>query len=269
VRELGGAGSVAVVTLICCTSWTSDAKAADIAVREIEANSYEVTLTNPTSLGEREAQVQVANVAISVCKGLQPVLGKYRFESKEALEKSVLSRDSPSYLFVQNFTCTSAPMGAVAQRAPTLKSAKDAERVREDIKRRSEEYFRLLAADRVDDVYPQILAAALGSDKTAWVRNQRSFRSLAGNLQSVSIVRITIYDNPAEAPEPGLYVAADFNNEYQNVPFQCGYLVWYRAAGGDFGITRVDTGHVTAEQLKTIPAVQLPELKRKLRCVAP
>jgi hypothetical protein len=36
--------------------------------------------------------------------------------------------------------------------------------------------------------------------------------------------------------------------------------------GGEFRVTREESGHVTAEQLKSIPSEQLPELKRRLRC---
>ena len=75
-----------------------------------------------------------------------------------------------------------------------------------------------------------------------------------------------MYDNPREAPAPGVYVAVDFSNAYRNVPFECGYVMWSRPTGGEFRITRQETGHITAEQLRTIPAAQLPEIKRRLRC---
>lgn len=82
-------------------------------------------------------------------------------------------------------------------------------------------------------------------------------------------MKITVYNNPAEAPEPGLYIAADFNNVFENIPIHCGYLMWFRPIGGTFTITREETGYVTAEQLKSISNTQLPDLKRQLRCVAP
>jgi hypothetical protein len=257
------------ITLVGYALCASDVRAAEVAVRERESNSYELTLTNQTPLSEREAQALIANAALSICKGLEPKLGKYRFESNQALGDGVPSREVPPFVFVQDVTCDSAPMAQVAKRVPTLKSTEDAQRVREDIKGRSEAYFRLLTANRFDDAYSQLNESALGLNKAKWTRDQRAFQLLAGDPRSIAVVTITIYDNPAEAPEPGLYVAADFNNAYQNVPFQCGYLVWYRPEGGNFEITRMEIGHVTAKQLKTIPEAQLPELKRQLRCIAP
>jgi hypothetical protein len=264
-----GARAVAVITLVGCTSSASDVRAAEIAVRKLESNAYELTLTNQTPLDEREARAHIANAAQSICKGLEPVLGKYRFESKQPLGGGTLSREPATYVFVQDVTCGSATKAQVAKRAPTLRSSQDAQRVHNDIKSRSEAYFRLLAEKQFDDAYSQMNESALGLDRAKWTRDQQAFQSLAGDLRSIGIVRITVYDNPVEAPEPGLYVAADFSNAYVKVPFQCGYLMWFRPEGGDFEITRTEIGHVTAEQLKTIPEVQVPDLKRKLRCIAP
>jgi len=258
-----------MVALTGCALWASGASAAEVAVRELGPNSYELTLTNQTPIDEKAAQAVIANAAASICKEREPVLGKYRFDSKEAIGGSATSGAPPSFVFVQGVTCGPAQKASATPRVPMLKSAQEAQRVREDIKSRSEAWFRMLAADRFDDAYAQILESTLGTDKAAWEGDQRSFQSLAGDPRSISVVAITVYDNPADAPAPGLYVAADFNNTYQNVPFQCGYLVWYRPEGGDFGITRMDIGHVTAEQLKAIPEAQLPELKRKLGCVTP
>jgi hypothetical protein len=45
--------------------------------------------------------------------------------------------------------------------------------------------------------------------------------------------------------------------------------MWFRPPGGKFLITREETGHVTAEQLRSIPAAQHVELRQRLRCIAP
>jgi hypothetical protein len=158
---------------------------------------------------------------------------------------------------------------APSQSAPTPTSPEEIQRVREDIKKMSEGYFRLLAAKRFDEAYSQWNEAVVGVERATWAGDKQDFQLLAGNLVSVSVILITVYDNPREAPAPGLYVAADFQNSYKNVPYECGYLMWYRPVGGTFAITRSEIGHVTSAILNPIPVGQRPELLRKLRCVVP
>jgi hypothetical protein len=38
---------------------------------------------------------------------------------------------------------------------------------------------------------------------------------------------------------------------------------------GEFRIIREEAGHVTAEQLRSIPVAQHAEIRQRLRCVAP
>jgi hypothetical protein len=258
---------VPLVTSICAI-WSAAACAQEVSVRQLQQNSYEMVLTNQSNLGESEAQAYIANAAVSVCGGLSPVLGKYRFESKESLGTGP-TRVPGSFRFTQQVSCVPVSLTAPPQRASKPTSPEEVERIRGDITKRSEEYFYLLAAKKFDVVFSELREGAIGADKTTWVRDRRAFQALAGDPIDISIVKITVYDNPPEAPEPGIYVAADFKNAYGNVPYECGYLMWHRPDGGTFGITRTEIGHVTKESLKQIPEAQRPELLRKLRCVAP
>jgi hypothetical protein len=259
----------ATLALITLGSWSSAAGAAEISVRQLQGDSYELTLTNDVVLDESVARGYLSEAAVSLCKGLSPKLGRYRFESKEALGAGLLSRERPSYRFVQEVSCVPHSQSVLLQRQPTVAAPEELEQVREEVKKMSEAYFRLLAAKRFSEAYSRISEAALGTDKATWIREKRTFQMLAGEPQSISIVKITVYDNPPEAPEPGLYVAADFQNAYKSVPYECGYLMWYRLADGTYTITRLETGHVTSETLKSIPQSQRPELLRRLRCIAP
>ena len=258
-----------LLSVAICATWNSTACALEISVRQLQQNSYEVVLTNQSNLDEREAQAYIAKAAVPICGGLSPVLGKYRFESKEALGTGLLSREPTSFRFTQEVSCLPASLMAPPQRAQKSASPEEIERIRADITKLSEEYFHLLAAKNFDVAYSEMREGAIGPNKSTWVRDKQAFQALAGDPIGISIVKITVYDNPSEAPEPGLYVAADFRNAYRNVPYECGYLMWHRPNGGIFGITRTEIGHVTTESLKLIPEAQRPELLRKLRCLAP
>ena len=156
-----------------------------------------------------------------------------------------------------------------AQRWPTLKTPEESREVEEDIRARSAEFFRLLAANRMEETYAQVDGRALAQDLATWTRERRAFRTLAGEPVRINIVEDHGLRQPGRGTNPGLYVAADYINEYRNVPFHCGYLMWFRPIGGEFHITREETGDITAEQLQQIPAEQLPAIKQRMRCVAP
>jgi hypothetical protein len=247
----------------------SPALAADVSVRQVQQNRYEFVLTNPTPLSETEAQAIVATSAASICKDLTPVPGKYRFEARERIGGGVTSGEPDTYRFVQEVSCVPGARVEVSERRPTLQTAEESRRVQEEIRIKSEAYIRLIAAGRLDEAYAQVSAAGTGVDEATWKSGKLSFQEAAGEPLRISIVKITVYDNPAEAPEPGLYVAADFGNEFRNIPIHCGYLMWFRPLGGHFRITREETGFVTAEQLTSIPSTQLPAIKQRLRCVEP
>ena len=257
------------LAMAICATWNTTACAQEISVRQLQQNSYEVVLTNQSKLDEREAQAYIAKAAVPLCGELSPVLGKYRFESKEAVGTGVLSREPTSFRFAQEVSCLPVSLTAPSHFPQKPTSPEEIDRARADITKMSEKYFHLLAAKKFDLAYSELREGATGPDKAAWVRDKQAFQALAGDPIAISIVKITIYDNPSEAPEPGLYVAADFQNAYKNVPYECGYLMWHRANGGTFGITRTEIGHVTTENLKLIPEAQHLELLRKLRCVAP
>lgn len=155
------------------------------------------------------------------------------------------------------------------ERRPTLQNGEESHRIENEVRLKSEVYFQLIASKRIDEELTQVAAAQMGLNESKWKNDKLSFQAMAGELLEISIRKITIYDNPAGAPEPGLYVAADYSNVYRDVPIHCGYIMWFRPIGGEFRITREETGHVTAEQLKSIPSAQLPEIKHKLRCLAP
>ena len=254
-----------LVMLLAGIIWMSSASAAEISVRQIQPGTYEFVLTNPTALSESEARAGIAEAAASTCKGLTAVPGRWRYESKEGIGGG----DRETFRFVLEVSCVPGAQKQAGERRPTLQNEEESRRVQNEVKLKSEAYFQLIASKRIEEAVTQVAIARMGVNEARWKSDKLSFQAMAGEPLEISIRKITVYDNPAGAPEPGLYVAADFSNVYRDVPIHCGYLLWFRPVDGDFRITREETGHVTSEQLKSIPSAQLPEIKRRLRCLAP
>lgn len=243
--------------------------AAEVGVRQMRQNEYQFVLVNPTPLSEQEAMSAIAQVAAAVCKDLKPVLGKYRFESQEAIEKKENAGPPDSFRFTQEVVCVpGSTTPASAPRAPLL-TPEESRKAQDDIRLSTEAYFRSIVEGRVDEAFDLMSDATTGGNEADWKRKALEFRETAGKPVQISIVKVTVYDNPPEAPEPGLYVAADFNNVFENVPIHCGYLMWFRPIGGEFRISRTEIGIITAEQLKAIPDAQHAEARQRMRCIDP
>jgi hypothetical protein len=151
-----GAISGLPLAVAICATWNTTAFAQEISVRQLQQNRYEMILTNQSNLDEREAQAYIAKAAVPLCRGLSPVLGKYRFESKEALGTGVLSREPTSFRFVQEVSCLPVSLTVPSQRAPKPASPEEIELIRADITKMSEEYFHLLAAKKFDAAYSEM-----------------------------------------------------------------------------------------------------------------
>jgi len=246
------------------------ASAAEVSVRPIGSGTYELVLTNPTSLSESEARAQIAKVAASVCQGGTAIPGKWKFESKETIGGAPSSPEPNAFRFVQEVSCVAGPQAQSAVRLPTLRNEEEARQAREEVRQKSEAYFKHIASRRVDEAIANVALARMGVNEARWKSDKLAFQASAGEPLQIVISKTTVYDNPEGAPEQGLYVAADYSNVYRDMPIHCGYLMWFRpVGGGEFRITREEAGYVTAEQLKSIPGAQVTEIKRRLRCVAP
>jgi hypothetical protein len=244
-------------------------RAPEVAVRELGGERYEVTLTSRTALEVGEAQQQLLPTALEVCAGLTPALGRYRFDSQQPVAGGNAGKEA-SFTLIQEVQCSVSgpPAAAVSRATPTLGSEADANEIRAKVSAVSIEYFEDIANERYGEAY-EAIDDVLRADSTpeSWAQRARSFRSTAGAAVSLKIRRLTIYDNPEGAPEPGLYVAADFDNVWENAPLHCGYLVWFRRDAETFRITREETGHITADQWKTMATDDVRAIRRQWRCV--
>lgn len=80
-----------------------------------------------------------------------------------------------------------------------------------------------------------------------------------GALIERRIMRATVYDNPANSPGPGVYIAFDFVGWFENTDFYCGYLIAFQPpAGGDFTVMRVEETMMDRQTAAAIDADPAP-----------
>ena len=139
------------------------------------------------------------------------------------------------------------------------------------VKDLTEKYFKNISEGNLGLAYRSLspeLRANLAEERS---KEQKSvFAQTAGDIVRLHISKLTVYDNPQNAPKPGIYIATDYYNKYAGVPIHCGYLVWFKGdAQKEYLITREETGFATADQLAGLSASKLKAIEKGLRCVVP
>lgn len=92
------------------------------------------------------------------------------------------------------------------------------------------------------------------------------FNAAAGQPSHRDVVRVTWYDDPAGAPQPGRYAAADYRGDYPNTSFYCGYVLWHLQADGRFRIIREEEAQMLDEIAKAFSPEQLAAARAQLQC---
>lgn len=124
-------------------------------------------------------------------------------------------------------------------------------------------YFAARDGGRYDDAYAAFAASVRAYLTPDLYRSQTAaFNAAAGSGGERRIVLLTWERDPAGAPVPGLYVAADFVARFPNLRLHCGYLMWHRETDGTFRIVREEQSfldeatarQMTPERLRPLPA---------------
>jgi len=240
----------------------------EISVQKIDENNYVLSLSNNEVLSIRVAQSHIIEKAKILCGKKFPVLGKYSFKGTEAIEAK--EKNNTKFEFIQNVKCTAKQDNKEIVSESKIKSRSQKQEIEEDIRKMSIKYLNNLVSGNFDEAYFNVAESLRAfSPKSTWMSKKRNFTSQVGKTIKINISKVSIYDNPANAPRPGIYVAADYYNEFANAPIHCGYLMWFKGDGNFFQIIREESGFITTEQVSQISKEKLPIVKQRLRCVSP
>lgn len=79
------------------------------------------------------------------------------------------------------------------------------------------------------------------SSVDAFAREGAAQTTQNGRAIERRVMRTTRYDNPANAPAPGIYIAFDFVGRFEQADRNCGYIILHQSqAGAPFLVTRTD-----------------------------
>lgn len=230
------------------------------AVASPEVSSQRFILEMPVSPDTSEGRELIARRALELCGGGYPELGHFTYTGLEKV-------GGPSTFKVdQEYVCRDAPPPKVEYPAadPNWQPTPDDEsRIREA----TLGYFTLY--DSGDSAAVHALWSS--DNQTMQPLEQRTVklresRQKEGKPISRRIAKLTWYVNPAGAPKPGIYVAADYEKAYSEVNLVCGYVIWFRKLDGSYELTREETTRLEKTDQDPLSSEKRAEMRAVMRC---
>jgi hypothetical protein len=238
-----------------------------VQVEQLAPGRYELTLLAGAPMTEPAAQRFLRPRAGQLCNGIDPYFGAYRFESLVPLAGDDTAQDQKAtFKFVQEISCGGAASSPTPDREMGVPRTDLVRPLEAFVKEISTRYLMARSQGNFAEAYAALSEYLRDMPLNDWSQRAKEFNDEAGELRSTTVWRVTVYENPPGAPQPGTYIAADFESTYDRIPLQCGYLVWLRLRGERFVITRQETGSIPPELFEPSRASELPRIKQEFGC---
>ena len=248
------------------------AAAADgnVQVHDHGGGRYTLTTTLEATTDPTHGQFAIVPTAEALCGALHPHYGRYRFESTAPAQPSASAQATAELRYSQDIRCLETPEQASQQVSGLVPSAPSTPPTAADealIQRRTTEYLLAKVAVDAGTTY-SMLSEAMRSyaSPEEWSAARNAFNAKAGSGAVPTVIRLSWYDNPANAPTPGRYVAADYRVDYPGTAFTCGYVVWLLQGDGNYLAVREEEGQMTPDMMATLTPEQRAMVRTQLQC---
>lgn len=230
---------------------------------------YTLSTTLADTTDPARGYLAILPKAEELCGDRYPHYGHYRFEAK-APSKATEEHGPESLRYTQDIECRDTPQESVETASAPVPPAPSTPPTDEDaalIRTRTLTYLQAKNAADADAVYGMLskeIASCTPPD--AWTLARSAFNAQAGPGAEPTVVRITWYDNPENAPMQGRYVAADYRVDYPSDAFSCGYVVWLLQADGGYLIVREEESQATPDVVAGLSPEQRATMRAQLQC---
>ncbi len=237
-----------------------------VMTRRLADGHFELTVTLPGTTDPAVGQRAVLTAATAACGDKTARLGKYKFKADEKLTVAPSDRGT-SMMFLQEVECgdvNNAEDADLPPPAPTQPpDAQDEALIRD----RTLAYLTAKDTGNFDNGFAMLDASMRDMmGDASWRKPRAAFNAASGQPLQRQVVRVTWYDNPAGAPTPGRYAAADYSASYANAAFYCGYVMWLLQADGSYRIVREEEGQLTSDMAARITPQEIPNARMQLGC---
>ena len=98
-----------------------------------------------------------------------------------------------------------------------------------------------------------------------WRADRAQFHAKVGAFESRTIRKLTWNRNPP-GEQPGVYVAADFSDQFANTALHCGYVAWHQRMDGSFEIVHEEDNLIDKPTAARMSPEQLQRAHAQFRC---
>jgi hypothetical protein len=128
-------------------------------------------------------------------------------------------------------------------------------------------YLAAKDSNRLPEAYAMLSQRAkLTAPEPDWIMKANYFNEQAGAVRARRVTEISWYSDPPEAPEPGVYVAADLSGAFANVEFMCGYLVWRVESDGSLRLAREEQNFLDQRRGAKLAQLDRAPLRAQMGC---
>ena len=234
-----------------------------VEAEPLDAGRHMIDLKATARTTFEAAQAALVPTARRLCADRTFFLGAFKFaEQPEAAAGAKAGAAEAS--FQQELYCRSPEQlsGRAAAAAPGPSQAQQ-----QAVLKATYGYLAAKDSNRFSEAYAMLSRRAkLTTTEPEWIARTRAFNQQAGAVTARRVTDISWYSDPPEAPEPGLYVAADLNGAFENVEFLCGYVVWRLDADGSFRLVREEQNFLERRPGAKLPPLDRAPLRAQMGC---
>jgi hypothetical protein len=243
------------------------AGAPQISEERVGEDHYRLRMFAPGLANVEEAQRILLPTALHLCGARAPHFEHYEWVSNVEIANRSTQAAPAALALVQELYCGTAPPAPPQTAAPPDPNWRQSAAQELAVLARTRAYFAAKDSGRFAEAYAMLTAEMQAdSDLQSWSRVAEAFNRRAGEAHGRRLIRVTWYNNPPEAPVPGLYAAVDFNGDFTGLHFLCGYVVWLLQRDGSWRLVREEQSSATrADAPDTTPA-QISQIRAQVGC---
>jgi hypothetical protein len=227
------------------------AAAPQISSERIDSNRFRLSISGGTA-GIAAAQAALLPTARRLCGERAAAFGTFRID--QSVEQEVL--------------CGSG-RASLDPRAATDASWKPTDLDQQAVLAATYAYFSAKDSARYSDAWRSLSDRMKRMSPVApWQAKAAEFNRNAGPVRARRVTELTWYNNPPDAPEPGIYVAADYSADFGRLEFLCGYVMWLLQPDGSFRLVREEQNMLDKETARKVPSLDRAPLKAQMGCKA-
>jgi hypothetical protein len=244
----------------------SAAPAPRITHEQISDGHYRLRLVAPGISDVEEAQRLLLPTALGLCGDRRPYFDHLEWVSNEELANA--GRRAPVALaLAQELSCGTPAPAPPETAAPPDPNWRQSNAQEQAVLARTRAYFAAKDSGRYAAAYAMLTAGMQAdTDFERWSQAAGEINRSAGAARSRQLIRVTWYNNPPQAPVAGLYAAVDFNGDFADLHFLCGYVVWLLQSDGSWRLVREEQSMAARADAPDATAADIARMRTQVGC---